>query len=153
MAVYVAMTQNGKLKTVLAALRTCGNTTVPMGLAIRMAETQKNIVTRIEYMIGINNDLIKKFGEPNGAGDHHVSPEMPGWKDYVKSNRELEELEFELGEAFVLYQKDDKFGWTPEVKTPIAVTPNTMVDMGSLLVIQAPKDPVAGHIEPADEVE
>ena len=145
---------NMSLQTLMAALRVCGSTTVPMALAIRMLETQKSIVTHLQMVNEVNNSLVEKYGEALENGQYQVTPELKGWAQFQIEANALTLVEFDVGEPFILYHREGKFGWTKEVKTPVAITPNVMVDMGDLLVIEGLGDnQVAGHIEPTDEVE
>ncbi len=151
-----ALIANSKLTNVLAALRDCGKTTVPMGLALQMVDKQKTVESCIESMNNVNNTIIERHGDLNDAGQYCVSPQNSGWMGYVKEYSELLQIKVDLGEPFVLYQKQDGdnmvLGWTEDVKTPVTLTPNIMADMDELLVVTKAaeeKDNVqlAGNIE------
>ena len=141
---------NSKVKLALTALRVCGDTYPPMGVALRMVEVQKTMGARLGSVDELNNDLIEKHGELQEGGNLGIGPTMDGWIEYVKEHNELMALECDLGDPFVLYQKDDKVGWTEGVEKPVEITPNVMVDMDDLLEIRRPETKedatVAGNI-------
>jgi len=132
------MIRNMNLEPTLVALRVCGDTTVPMSLGLRMVRVQKEILSRLNDINELKNNIVKKFGEEKGKikGQFRVDPGMDGWFEYTKNLADLMKIEVDLGEPFVLYQKGENFGWTEEVKTPIELTPNVMMDMGDLLDVQ-----------------
>ena len=147
------------LQSVLVALRACGDTRIPMKVAIRISAAQKTIVERLEVAQTQNNALIEEYGAPNEQGTYSVSPEDENWTQYLLANKELNEEELALGEPIVLYQKGEDYGWTPDVATPILVTANVITDLGDLLEIvyeedevaeETPEPEVIGHIEPTE---
>ncbi len=137
----MAQIANSKLKSVLAALRECGKTAVPMPLALRMVTVQKTLGSHLEVVSEVNDELIEKYGEKNGTGQAHIGGDMAGWPMFVKESNELMGVEFDVGDPFVLFKKNDDFGWTEDVKTPVLITPNVMVDMDDLLEVRGPESP------------
>lgn len=158
---------NAKLQTVLVALRELGKSTVPMALAVRMVKTQKAITDHLQAVSEVNNALIEKYGETQENGQTHVTPEMEWWDKFVEAANTLNMVEFDLGAPFDLYEQIREeagtneikavYGWTPDVKTPVAITPNIMADADALLVVHpfdAPEEAkIIGHIEPVEEIE
>lgn len=149
-----------QLQGVITALRACGDTRIPMKIALRMSGVQKKIVERLQESQELNNKLIERYGEPSEHGQHSVGPEMKEWNEYLVENRELNDQELDLGEPFVLYEKGDEYGWTADVKTPVVITANVITDMDILLEIreegwntapeEEPEPEVIGHIEPTE---
>ncbi len=127
---------NENLKKVLDRLRELGETTVPISIAMRMIEVQKKIISHLENVNELQNGLIARYGEETGFGHSQVGPRMNGFPAYKKDLEDLMNMEYSLGEPFVLYEKDDEFGWTEDVKVSLEITPNLIVDMEDFLVIQ-----------------
>ena len=134
---------NRELAAAQKALRECGSTRIPMGVALRMVSVQRLIKDRIDDVNEINKGLVEEHGTPPEGREvaTEVSDEMPGFQPYLDAFGELMDEKFSIPDHFILYQKDDKYGWTENVKTPIALTPNAIVDMGDLLEIKAPPNP------------
>ena len=132
------MIQNKDLAGAQAALRECGNTRIPMGVALRMVSMQRLIKGRIDDVNEINGTLVERYGEP-GEGEEkatQVNSEMPGWFAYVSAFNDLMNEELEVSEHFVLYQDGDKVGWSKGDVNGISLTPNAIVDMAALLRIE-----------------
>lgn len=154
---------NARLQPVLASLREIGNDLPPMNISVRMSKMQRRITDHLQDVQDLSNRLIEKFGETNPeTGKFHVDPDMEGWVEFLQAADELNALEFEVGEPFVLYpgvtdEGKEVYGWTPDVKKPVGISPNVLVDMHDLLVIfeeeEVDEAEVVAHIEPADEVE
>ena len=134
---------NRELAGAQAALRECGKTTVPMGVALRMVAVQRLLKDRIEDVNACNKDLVELHGTPAKGEEKatQVSDEMAGWQAYLDAFSDLMDTDFQVPDHFTLYEKGDKYGWTENVKTPIALTPNTIVDMGALLELKIPAKP------------
>ena len=154
-------TQNRRLQGVLIALRELGQTTIPALVLLKMVKTQKTIMRHLETVQETNNLLIKKHGEVNEeTGGDHITPEMDGWAEFQQEASILQLVEFDVGEPFVLYEREHVpgevvVGWTDPVKTPLELSANVIVDMGDLLVIdllasEVEEDKIAGHIESDD---
>ena len=128
---------NAELGTVQAALRECGNTKIPMGVALRMVEVQRLIKDRIEDVQELNGGLIERYGTP-GEGEEtatEMRSDMPGWPEYVAGFNDLMAQELKLPEQFTLYQDGDELGWT-EGTNGVSLSPNTIIDMAALLRIE-----------------
>ncbi len=130
----MATVLNGRIEGVLGALRECSHTSIPVKISLQMARTQKAIVDQLGYVQEVNNGLIKEHGENNDDGVPHIGPDMDGWSDYVKAHNELQGLEFELGEAYLLFVEGDVLSWS-RGGTPVALAPNVLVDLDNLLVV------------------
>ena len=145
---------NRELGAAQAALRVCGNTSVPMAVAMRMVDVQHLLKDRIDKVNEVNKTLIERHGTPAEGEEKatRVSDEMPGFHAYLDEFKELMDTEFEVNDHFILYQKGDEFGWTENVKTPIALTPNTIFDMASLLEIKTPAKPKPKKAETEPEL-
>ena len=128
---------NAELGTVQAALRECGNTKIPMGVALRMVEVQRLIKDRIEDVQELNGGLIERYGTP-GEGEetaNEMRSDMPGWPEYVAGFNDLMAQELKLPEQFTLYQDGDELGWA-EGTNGVSLSPNTLIDMAALLRIE-----------------
>ena len=128
---------NSELGTVHAALRECGNTKIPMGVALRMVEVQRLINDRIEDVQELNGGLIERYGTP-GEGEEtatEMRSDMPGWPEYVAGFNDLMAQELKLPEQFTLYQDGDELGWA-EGTNGVSLSPNTIIDMAALLRIE-----------------
>ena len=129
--------QNRELAGAQAALRECGNTRIPMGVALRMVSVQRLIKDRIDDVNEVNKGLVERYGEP-GEGEEtatQVNSEMPGWFAYMAAFNDLMNEDLEIPERFVLYQDGDQVGWSREEVNGISLTPNAIVDMAGLLHI------------------
>jgi hypothetical protein len=130
--------QNKELAGAQAALRECGNTRIPMAVALRMVSVQRLIKDRIDDVNEINTGLVERYGEP-GEGEEtatQVNSGMPGWFAYVAAFTDLMNQELEVPERFVLYQDGDKVGWSKSDVNGISLTPNAIVDLADLLHIE-----------------
>ena len=130
--------QNRELAGAQAALRECGNTRIPMGVALRMVSGQRLIKDRIDDVNEVNKGLVERYGEP-GEGEEtatQVNSEMPGWFAYMAAFNDLMNEDLEIPERFVLYQDGDQVGWSREEVNGISLTPNAIVDMAGLLHIE-----------------
>ena len=130
--------QNRELAGAQAALRECGNTRIPMGVALRMVSVQRLIKDRIDDVNEVNKGLVERYGEP-GEGEEtatQVNSEMPGWFAYMAAFNDLMNEDLEIPERFVLYQAGDQVGWSREEVNGISLTPNAIVDMAGLLHIE-----------------
>jgi len=128
---------NAELGTVHAALRECGNTKIPMGVALRMVEVQRLIKDRIEDVQELNGGLVERYGTP-GEGEEtatQVSSEMPGWAEYVAGFNDLMAQELKIPDQFTLYQDGDELGWA-EGTNGVSLSPNMIIDMAALLRIE-----------------
>lgn len=134
---------NKELAAAHVALRQCGKTTIPMGVALRMVAVQRLLKGRIDDVNEVNKGLIEAHGTPAEGQDTAtiITDEMAGWQSYQDAFDDLMDDEFSVPDHFILYQKDDKYGWSENVKTPIALTPNTIVDMVALLEVKGPAKP------------
>ena len=130
--------QNNKLAGAQAALRECGNTRIPMGVALRMVSVQRLIKDRIDDVNEINTGLVERYGEPQEGEETatQVNSEMPGWFAYMAAFNDLMNEDLEIPERFVLYQDGDQVGWSREEVNGISLTPNAIVDMAGLLHIE-----------------
>ena len=130
--------QNRELAGAQAARRECGNTRIPMGVALRMVSVQRLIKDRIDDVNEVNKGLVERYGEP-GEGEEtatQVNSEMPGWFAYMAAFNDLMNEDLEIPERFVLYQAGDQVGWSREEVNGISLTPNAIVDMAGLLHIE-----------------
>ena len=128
---------NAELGTVQAALRECGNTKIPMGVALRMVEVQRLIKDRIEDVQELNGGLIERYGTP-GEGEEtatEMRSDMPGWPEYVAGFNDLMAQELKLPEQVTLYPDGDELGWA-EGTNGVSLSPNTIIDMAALLRIE-----------------
>ena len=128
---------NAELGTVHAALRECGNTKIPMGVALRMVEVQRLIKDRIEDVQELNGGLVERYGIP-GEGEEtatEVRSDMPGWPEYVAAFNDLMAQKLNISERFTLYQDGDELGWA-EGTNGVSLSPNTIIDMAALLHIE-----------------
>ena len=128
---------NAELGTVQAALRECGNTKIPMGVALRMVEVQRLIKDRIEDVQELNGGLIERYGTP-GEGEEtatEMRSDMPGWPEDGAGFNDLMAQELKLPEQFTLYQDGDELGWA-EGTNGVSLSPNTIIDMAALLRIE-----------------
>ena len=134
--------QNKELAGAQAALRECGNTRIPMAVALRMVSVQRLIKDRIDDVNEINSTLVERYGVPDTGEETatQVSSGMPGWPLYVTAFNDLMSEELELPGHFVLYQDGDKVGWSKADVNGISLTPNTIVDMADLLRIEIVAD-------------
>tara|TARA_R110000824_G_scaffold293826_1_gene482131 strand:- start:346 stop:774 length:429 start_codon:yes stop_codon:yes gene_type:complete len=132
---------NRELAALQVALRECGSTKVPMRVALGLVEVQRQIQSRISDVSEINNGLIAEHGVPAEGEDvaKQVSSEMPGWTAYIAAFTELMAAEIYFDEPFVLYEKEDSYGWTPDGNSAIELTANTIFDMGDLLKVEKKK--------------
>ena len=131
---------NRELAGAQRGLRECGKTTVPMAVALRMVAVQRLLKDRIDDVNACNKDLVELHGTPAEGEETatQVSDEMPGYQPYLDAFGELMDAEFGVPDHFTLYQKGDQYGWTENVKTPISLTPNTIMDMAALLEVKSP---------------
>jgi len=128
---------NAELGTVQVALRECGNTKIPMGVALRMVEVQRLIKDRIEDVQELNGGLVERYGIP-GEGEEtatEVRSDMPGWPEYVAAFNDLMAQRLNISERFTLYQDGDELGWA-EGTNGVSLSPNTIIDMAALLHIE-----------------
>jgi len=128
---------NAELGTVQVALRECGNTKIPMGVALRMVEVQRLIKDRIEDVQELNGGLVVRYGIP-GEGEEtatEVRSDMPGWPEYVAAFNDLMAQKLNISERFTLYQDGDELGWA-EGTNGVSLSPNTIIDMAALLHIE-----------------
>jgi hypothetical protein len=134
--------QNKELAGAQAALRECGNTRIPMGVALRMVSVQRLIKDRIDDVNEINGVLVERYGVPDAGEEKatQVNSEMPGWFAYVAAFNDLMDEELEVPGHFVLYQDGDKVGWSKGDVNGVSLTPNTIVDMAGLLHIEKTGD-------------
>jgi hypothetical protein len=130
--------QNKELAGAQAALRECGNTRIPMAVALRMVSVQRLIKDRIDDVNEVNTGLVERYGEPQEGEETatQVNSEMPGWFAYVAAFNDLMNEELEVPGQFVLYQDGDKVGWSKADVNGISLTPNAIVDMAGLLRIE-----------------
>ncbi|MEE8607961.1 MAG: hypothetical protein V3S55_10160 [Nitrospiraceae bacterium] len=145
--------ENRRLQGVLNAMRRLGETTIPARVLLKMVKTQKTIITHLETINETNNALIKQHGETDpDTGSDHVTPEMDGWVEFQQQASILNMVEFNCGEPFVLYEREQEgetvIGWSDPVKTPLDITANLIVDAGDLLVIDL-LEPEADETETA----
>ena len=130
--------QNKELAGAQAALRECGNTRIPMAVALRMVSIQRLIKDRIDDVNEINGALVERYGVP-GEGEEtatQVNSGMPGWFAYVAAFNDLMNEELEVPGHFVLYQDGDKVGWSKDDVNGVTLTPNAIVDLAGLLHIE-----------------
>jgi hypothetical protein len=129
---------NRELAALQVALRECGGTKVPMRVALGIVEVQRQIQSRIDDVNGLNRVLVEEHGIPakGEATATQVSSEMPGWTPYVEAFNELMLAEMYFDEPFVLYEREDSYGWTPDGNSAVELTANTIFDMGGLLEVQ-----------------
>jgi hypothetical protein len=130
--------QNKELAGAQAALRECGNTRIPMAVALRMVSVQRLIKDRIDDVNEVNTGLVERYGEPQEGEETatQVNSDMPGWLAYVAAFNDLMNEELEVPGHFVLYQDGDQVGWSKDDVNGISLTPNTIVDMAALLRIE-----------------
>ena len=128
---------NSELGTVHAARRECGNTKIPMGVALRMVEVQRLIKDRIEDGQEINGGLIDRYRTPGVREETatEMRSDMPGWPEYVAGFNDLMAQELKLPEQFTLYQDGDELGWA-EGTNGVSLSPNAIIDMAALLRIE-----------------
>ena len=134
----VVRIKNKDLAGAQAALRECGNTRIPMAVALRMVSVQRLIKDRIDDVNEVNEGLVERYGDP-GEGEEtatQVNSGMPGWFGYVAAFNELMGQELEVSEGFVLYQDGDKVGWSKDDVNGLSLTPNAIVDMADLLRVE-----------------
>tara|TARA_R110000824_G_scaffold117337_6_gene269279 strand:+ start:32 stop:469 length:438 start_codon:yes stop_codon:yes gene_type:complete len=129
---------NAELAALQVALRECGNSKVPMRVALGIVEVQRQIKGRIDDVNELNRRLVEEHGVPAEGEDvaTQVSAEMPGWPLYVEAFNELMRAEMHFEEALTLYEREDSYGWTPDGNAAIELTANTIFDMGDLLKVQ-----------------
>jgi hypothetical protein len=132
---------NRELAALQVALRECGGTKVPMRVALGIVEVQRQIQSRIDDVNGLNKGLVEEHGIPaeGEATATQVSSEMPGWTPYVTAFNELMVAEMYFDEPFILYERADSYGWTPDGNTAVELTANTIFDMGGLLKVKKKK--------------
>ena len=142
----VVTIQNKELAGAQAALRECGNTRIPMAVALRMVSVQRLIKDRIDDVNEINSTLVERYGVPDVGEEEatRVTSEMPGWPLYVAAFNDLMSEKLEVPEHFVLYQDGDRVGWRKGELNGISLTPNTIVDMAALLRIEIVADEASG---------
>jgi hypothetical protein len=130
--------QNKELAGAQAALRECGNTRIPMAVALRMVSVQRLIKGRIDDVNEVNAGLVERYGDPQEGEETatQVNSGMPGWSLYVAAFNDLMNEELEVPGHFVLYQDGDQVGWSKGDVNGISLTPNTIVDMAALLRIE-----------------
>jgi hypothetical protein len=151
---------NTKIQNVLAQLRELGQKSVPGNVLLQMVKVQSRIIEHIEAVQATNLELIKQYGEEDKEhGGYHVTPEMDGWPSFQQEAQALNLAEFDAGEPFVLYQREQDgeivIGWTDPVKTPLALSPNILVDVGDIVVVDTGEEEeeegqVVGHIGPEE---
>lgn len=129
---------NKELAALQIALRECGATRVPMKVALSIVEVQRQIQSRIEDVTTLNKGLVEEHGVPKDGETTatQVSSEMPGWPSYVAAFNELMAAELYFDEPFILYEREDSYGWTPNGDASVELTANTIFDMGGLLKVQ-----------------
>ena len=130
--------KNKELAGAQAALRECGNTRIPMAVALRMVSVQRLIKDRIDDVNEVNAGLVERYGDP-GEGEEtatQVNSDMPGWFGYMAAFNDLMNEEMEVSEGFVLYQDGDKVGWSKGDVNGLSLTPNAIVDMADLLRVE-----------------
>jgi|TARA_R110000824_G_scaffold23373_4_gene83971 hypothetical protein len=132
---------NKELAALQLALRECGGTKVPMRVALGIVEVQRQIQGRMDDVSALNKGLVEEHGIPAEGEDvaTQVSSEMPGWTPYVAAFNELMGAEIYFDEPFILYEREDSYGWTPDGNSAIELTANTIFDMGGLLKVQTKK--------------
>jgi hypothetical protein len=129
---------NGELAALQVALRECGDTKVPMKVALGIVEVQRQIQSRIDDVNELNRSLVEKHGVPAEGEDTatQVSSEMPGWSPYVAGFNDLMAAEMLFDEPITLYEREDSYGWTPDGNDAVELTANTIFDMRGLLKVQ-----------------
>ena len=129
---------NKELAALQVALRECGASKVPMKVALSIVEVQRQIQSRIEDITTLNRGLVEEHGTPEDGETTatQVSSDMPGWPSYVAAFNELMATELYFDEPFILYERDDSYGWTPNGDASVELTANTIFDMGDLLKVQ-----------------
>ena len=134
----VVRIRNKELAGAQAALRECGNTRIPMDVALRMVSMQRLIKDRIDDVNEINSTLVERYGVPDTGGEKatQVNSGMPGWFAYVAAFNDLMNEELEAPGHFVLYQDGDKVGWSRGDVNGVNLTPNAIVDLAGLLHIE-----------------
>jgi|TARA_R110000751_G_scaffold79394_1_gene160082 hypothetical protein len=132
---------NSELAALQIALRECGGTKVPMRLALGIVEVQRQIQGRMSDVGEINTGLVAEHGVPKEGEDvaKQVSSDMPGWASYLTAFNELMGAEMHFDEPFILYEREDSYGWTPDGNSAIELTANTIFDMGGLLKVEKKK--------------
>ena len=70
----VVRVRNKELAGAQAALRECGNTRIPMAVALRMVSVQRLIKDRIADVNEINGSLVERYGAPRPAPDQGPHP-------------------------------------------------------------------------------
>ena len=87
----VVTIQNKELAGAQAALRECGNTRIPMAVALRMVSVQRLIKDRIDDVNEINSTLVERYGVPDVGEEEatRVTSEMPGWPRDVAAFNDL----------------------------------------------------------------
>ena len=132
---------NAELAALQVALRECGNSKVPMRVALGIVEVQRQIKSRMSDVSEINTGLVAEHGVPKEGEDvaRQVSSDMPGWASYLTAFNELMGAEMHFDEPFILYEREDSYGWTPDGNAAIELTANTIFDMGDLLKVEKKK--------------
>jgi|TARA_R110002073_G_scaffold244624_1_gene406671 hypothetical protein len=133
---------NRELGALQAALRECGGTQIPMRVALNIVEVQRQIQARIDDVNDINKGLVEQHGTP-AEGEEvaiQVSDKMEGWPGYVEAFNELMAAEMYFDEPFVLYEREDSYGWAPNGSASIELSANTIFDLGEMLTVNKLKD-------------
>ena len=132
---------NRELAALQVALRECGGTKVPMRVALGIVQVQRQVQGRMDDVNQLNKSLVEEHGIPAEGEDvaTQVSSEMPGWPSYVTAFNELMGAEIYFDEPFILYEREDSYGWTPDGNTSVELTAYTIFDMGGLLEVQKKK--------------
>jgi len=133
---------NRELGALQAALRECGSTRIPMKVALNIVEVQRQIQARIDDVNDINKGLVEQHGTP-AEGEEvaiQVSDNMEGWPGYVEAFNELMVAEMYFDEPFVLYEREDSYGWAPNGSASIELSANTIFDLGEMLMVNKLKD-------------
>jgi hypothetical protein len=132
---------NNELRALTAALRECGSTTVPMSVALRIVEVQRQIRARIDDVNEINKGLVERHGTPEEGEELavRVTDQMDGWGEYVGAFNDLMRQEMYFDHPLVLYEREDSYGWTPTGNSAIELTANTIFDLGDMLKVEKPE--------------
>ena len=113
-----------------------------MKVALNIVEVQRQIQARIDDVNDINKGLVEQHGTP-AEGEEiatQVSDKMEGWTEYVIEFNELMEATMHFDEPFVLYEREDSYGWAPNGSAPIELSANTIFDLGEMLMVNKLKD-------------
>lgn len=105
--------KNADLHSAIGSLAAVGKTALPMPLALRMAKLRRNLEDHEKAVEETRAGIFERVAN----GKQEIKSTDPEFKEYSDAYGDLMDIEYALGDHFVLYTmtKDDEtqFSWSP----------------------------------------